>query len=195
MIERSTSTDANGEPRPHERRFVGWLLFPLSLFPLAALMTYDWRSSPLNIPAEPSSNWIGATGDAFAYWGYLLFGLALWVVPVACVIVGLCLVAGRISRPWRRTLWATLFLLCAACLMQVAQGHAPGISALLDRINVANAGGAVGYLVMSRLMTPLLSDVGASIIASILMAVSLVAVIGVGNIAAFFVYGIDKWKA
>ena len=187
MTERSTSSEANDESRPHEKRFVGWLLFPISLFPLAALMTYDWRSSPLNIPSEPSSNWIGATGDAFAYWGYLLFGLAIWVVPVACVIVGLCLVAGRITRPLRRTLWALSFLLCAACLMQVAQGHAPGISALLDRINVSNAGGAIGYIVMTRFLTPLLSDIGASAVVSILMAISLVAMIGVRNIAAFFV--------
>ena len=52
------------------RRALACLLFPLSLFPLAALLSYDWRSVPdFNTPALPSANWIGALGDAFARWG------------------------------------------------------------------------------------------------------------------------------
>ena len=61
----ASSSNSDGETRREAHRFVGWLLFPLSLFPLVALMTYDWRAIGfLRTPPEPSANWIGALGDA-----------------------------------------------------------------------------------------------------------------------------------
>ncbi|MBQ6136187.1 MAG: DNA translocase FtsK 4TM domain-containing protein, partial [Kiritimatiellae bacterium] len=194
MNETDFSNDATAaEPTGRERHVFGWMLFPLSLFPFVALMTYDWRAVPaLRTPPEPSSNWIGAVGDGFAYYGYQLFGLAIWVVPAICVVGGLCLVLGRRMRPGRRELWSSLFLLCAACLMQVAQRHAPGIAALLAGLNLANAGGALGYLLMTRLLSPLLSDFGASVLVIMLMLVSLVAGIGLRNLCGFFA-AIGRW--
>ncbi len=184
MTETASKTEETGKPA--EKHLFGWLLFPLSLFPLVALLTYDWRSTTLHTPEIPSSNWIGALGDGFAYYGYQLFGLAIWIVPVVCVVGAICLVAGH-CRPGRRSLWFGLFLLCAACLMQVAQSHAPGISSLLEQINLANAGGALGYLLMTRLLSPLLSDFGASILVLSVMTISLIAFVGLRNLGAFFV--------
>ncbi len=181
----------NNEMKPAEKNIFGWLLFPLSLFPLVALMTYDWRASALRVPATPSSNWFGALGDAFAYYGYQLFGLAIWIVPIVCIVGAICIVVGH-KRPGRRSLWFMLFLLCAACLMQVTQHHAPGISAVLEKINLANAGGALGYLLMTRLMTPLLSDFGASIVVLSVMIVSLIAFVGLRNLGLFFLF-LYRW--
>ena len=191
MKEPSTSTDEEREPS-RKGRFFGWMLFPLSLFPLAALMSYDWRSSPLRVPADPSSNLVGAFGDSFAYNGYQLLGLAVWVIPLICIVGGLAMVAGRRVRPGRRTLSAVAVLVCAACLMQVAQSHAPGISALLKRVNIANAGGAVGYLLMTRLLVPALSDFGATVLVAVAAVASAVGAIGLRNIAAFF-SAIFRW--
>ena len=177
----------NTPPRSLGLHFIGWTLFPLALFPLVALLSYDWRAiEELNFPPEPSSNWIGALGDAFAYHGYQIFGLAIWVIPVACVIWGACLVAGRKMRPGRREAWFLVVLVCTSCLMQTAQTHAPGIAALLERLNLANAGGAVGYLTMTRLMSPLLSDFGSTVIVLMLLTVAIVGAIGYHNLVAFF---------
>ena len=182
MTDRSSSTTDQG----HGRHIVGWLLFPLSLFPLVALMTYDWRAVPaLHVPPLASTNWVGALGDAFAYHGYVLIGLAVWIIPVVCVILGLCLVTGRAAGLRRRSPWFVVFLLAAACLLQVAQAHAPGISAALERVNLANAGGAVGYLAMTRCLSPLISDFAGSVVMCIVALASLVAAIGLGNIADF----------
>ncbi len=189
MIDKSSKSDDPGKPT--EKNFFGWILFPISLFPLVALLTYDWRASALRIPATPSSNWIGALGDTFAYYGYQLFGLAIWIVPIICIVGAICIVVGH-KRPGRRSLWFMLFLLCAACLMQVAQHHAPGISALLEKINLANAGGALGYLLMTRLLSPLLSDFGASVVVLSVMTISLIASVGLRNLGAFFLF-LYRW--
>ena len=178
----SSSSEAKGG-----RSIFGWLLFPIALFPLVALLTYDWRSVPsLKIPADPSTNWIGPLGDTFAYVGYQLVGLAVWIVPVVCIIVALFLVAGRRILHFRRTMWFLVMLSASACLLQVAQEHAPGISSAISHVNIANAGGAVGYLVMTRFLSPLISDFGASVLMVIIVLVSLVAGIGLANIASFF---------
>ena len=77
-----TDTSSSLAAPRSERSVLGWLLciwlIPISLFPLVALLTYDWRAvASLRIPAEASTNWIGPLGDAFAYYGYQLFGLAV----------------------------------------------------------------------------------------------------------------------
>lgn len=110
-------TDRQYTGAESERRHIfAWLLFPLSLFPLAALLTYDWRAIPaLNSPPIHSSNWIGKLGDLFAFYGYMLFGLAVWIVPVMCVTAALCVILGRRMRPGRRELWFLVFLAAASC--------------------------------------------------------------------------------
>ena len=132
--------------------------------------------------------------DTFAYYGYTVIGLAVWIIPVVCVALALCLVGGRRLRLGRRIPWFALLLAACACLLQVAQRHAPGISAALDRVNIANAGGVVGYLVMSRLVSPLLSDFGGSAVMAMIALVALVECIGVKAILGFFA-GLYRWAA
>ena len=127
-----TDNSSNSADENKARHVFGWFLFPIALFPLVALLTYDWRAvAALQTPPQPTTNWIGALGDAFAYYGYQTIGLAIWIVPVACIVLGLCLVAGRKVGSLRRALWFLVLLAASACLLQVAQSHAPGISAAL----------------------------------------------------------------
>ena len=166
---------------------MGWLLFPIALFPLVALMTYDWRSiDALHTPPLPSSNWIGAIGDCFAYLGYSAVGLAVWIVPVLCIAAGLCRITGRRLHSGMRKLWLLAFVTSVACLMQTAQGHAPGMDALLASLNISDAGGAVGHLLMTRLLSPLIGDFGATVLMVIVLAVSMVCVAGISNLARLF---------
>ncbi len=180
-----TEQHSNAETRKKDMRSAfGWLMVPVSLFPLVALLTYDWRAvSTLQSPAVPSSNWVGALGDGFAYYGYLFFGLAIWVLPALCIFAGLMRVTGRRFFTRGRIVWTLLFIVCAACLAQTVQGHAPGIVALLDNLNLSNAGGAIGYLLMTRGLAPLLSDFGASVIVLCLMFAAFIAIIGLSTLS------------
>ncbi|MBP5284599.1 MAG: DNA translocase FtsK 4TM domain-containing protein [Kiritimatiellae bacterium] len=186
MTREEYSSTENEDEQKH-RRITGWLLMPLSLFPLFALLTYDWHAIPaLQTPAAPHTNWIGALGDLFAYGGYSLIGLAIWIIPPVCVILGVCIVLGRRMGGARRTLWALVFVVASSCLMQLAQSHAPGIAALKHRINIADCGGAIGYLLTDRLLSPAISDLGATMAVTIVLLVSLVGAIGAHNLLGFF---------
>ena len=182
-----TDNSSNTDRKKSDRHAVGWLLFPISLFPLVALLTYDWHAiEALQMPPRPSSNWIGALGDGFAYIGYSAIGLAIWVVPVLCIAAGLCRITGRRLHSGMRKLWLFAFVSSAACLMQTAQGNAPGMDALLASLNISDAGGVVGYLVMTRLLSPLIGDFGASVLMVILLAVSMICVAGLANLVKIF---------
>ena len=182
MTDRSSNTADNGSGR---HPVLAWLLFPLALFPLAALLTYDWRSiSALCIPPRPHTNWIGALGDGFAYYGYSLFGLAVWTIPVLCIVAGLCAALGRRARILRRLPWLALFLVATSGLLQVIGGHGGPVASFAASVNTSNPGGAVGYLVMTRALSPLISDFGSSVVMSIAMAFSLIAAVGLRDMAA-----------
>ncbi len=175
-----------------KRRFFGWILFPIALFPLAALLTYDWRATDLQIPAAHSTNWIGPLGDFFAYYGYCLLGFAVWILPIYCIVISCRIIAGESLRPGIRLLWRSLLLVAAASLLQIMEHNAPGIKLITEKTNVMNAGGIVGYLISDKILIPLFCDIGASVIALIALVTSLIGAVGMKNISAFFVF-IFRW--
>lgn len=180
-------TEASSTTGSRARRVLGALLSPLSLFPLVALVTYDWRAVPaLCTPPLPRTNWIGALGDGFAYWGYLLFGLAVWVVPFLCLAAGVRMARGKPVFSWRRVLSLAAFLCAAACAVQVIGAHGGLVDSLRARVNTPQAGGVVGYLVMTRALSPLLSDFGSSVVAVLAMVAALVGAIGLHAIGGAF---------
>lgn len=175
-----------------KRRLFGWILFPIALFPLAALLTYDWRATDLQIPAAHSTNWIGPLGDFFAYYGYCLLGFAVWILPVYCIVISCRIIAGESLRPGIRLLWRSLLLVAAASLLQIMEHNAPGIKLITEKTNVMNAGGVIGYLISDRILIPLFYDIGASVIALIALVFSLIGAIGMKNISTFFVF-VYRW--
>jgi len=186
-----TETSSNHD----KRRTFGWIGLPLAIFPLVALFTYDWHAiASLQTPAAISSNWIGALGDSFAYYGYLTFGLAIWVVPTLCIAAALVRLAGHRILSWARLAWTLLVLVTLAALVQTLEGHAPGIDALCRTINISATGGVVGYLVMTRCLIPLIGGFGATLLMGVLLAAATLGLIGIHNIANFFL-ALFHWAA
>jgi len=189
MTEPSSSTT----DQTARKSLLTWVLFPISFFPLLALLTYDWHAiAALNTPPAPTTNWIGALGDGFAYYGYALVGLAIWAVPPVCLVMAVAAVRGRRLRTAHRNICLLAFLLSLACLAQVAGSRLPLLASLAHTFNIQDVGGAVGYLAMTRFLSPLVSDFGATVIVAIVAATSLLGAIGLNNIARFFL-GLFCW--
>ena len=162
---------------------LAWILIPLSFFPLIALLTYDARYFN-EWPQVESTNWIGALGDYFAHYGYAIFGLAIWAVPPICVIAAFAnaRTRERIGHRWRRELWRLTFLTSLACLIQITAAHGGFFAELTEKININDAGGSIGYLLMSCMLAPLLSDFGSSILMTLLLLSSIAGAIGMDTI-------------
>lgn len=176
-----------------KRTFIGLLFFPISLFPLAALLTYDSSSMPqIQIPATASTNWIGPIGDYFSFYGYSLLGLAIWIIPIYCIIIGCRSVYGASLRPKAIIIWRISLVLSAACLIELLAVNAPKIQEIQSFINIENAGGAVGFFITTKVLMPLFGNIGTSILLQILLVVSLLGAIGIANIKAFLKF-LYKW--
>ena len=173
-----TTTVPENEAK-NRRKLLGFFLFPIALFPLLALVSYRWQAmEALHVPPEATSNLIGVVGDAFAYYGYQLIGLAIWAVPPLTLFLGLLLVLGKSFRPGRRFLAFLLFLFATTCLLQLLSAS-PSIAPTLHELNLGrNGGGALGYLVMDCALSRRLSPFGASILMVTLMVFALLAMIG-----------------
>ena len=179
------SDNAAGNDMGIRRRLIGFFMFPVALFPFLALWSYDWHRIPaLCIPPNAlASNLIGVAGDWFAYTGYQLLGLGVWAVPLICVFCGFRLVLGRSFHPGRRTVGVTLFVLAVTCLLQILGMRSAGIQTILSSLNIVpNAGGAVGYLLMTRCLARLLSPFGSGVLMASLAIFSILLTVGFRNI-------------
>ena len=189
-----TETSSKNPDNQDEKHALGWILPLFAFFPLLALATYDWHAiSALNVPAAPSSNWIGALGDQFAYWGYKLVGFAIWLVPAICIAGGLMFATGRRLHTGLKKLWLFAFIAAVACIIEAITGGLPGTGRLLARINADNAGGMIGYLLMTKLLCPLIGGFGAVIAMIVFAAVTLVLAIGLRNLLSALV-ALWRWS-
>ena len=182
-IDRTAQSEGR-EQQGGRARMVGFLLFPMALLPFLALASYDWRDiAELAIPAnETVHNLVGIVGARFAYNGYRLVGLAVWAIPAFIALAGAILASGRAFRPWRRALSLTLILFSGTALLELLN-FAPSYAPLLhDRLNISDAGGALGYLVMKRGLASALSPFGASVLMVTMLIAGLILLIGAHNI-------------
>ncbi len=182
-IEKQSSPETH-ETQRARARVIGFLLFPLALLPFLALASYDWHDiAELAIPSNtPVHNLIGIAGARFAYNGYRLIGLAVWAIPAVMALAGAILASGRAFRPWRRALALTLLVFSGTALLELLN-FAPSYAPLLhDRLNISDAGGALGYLVMKRGLASALSPFGASVLMVTMLVASLILLIGAHNI-------------
>lgn len=172
-------TDQSSADGSRAKLFLALPLLILALFPLLALLTYDWRAiDALCSPPLPHSNWIGALGDYFAYYGYLFVGLAIWIVPILSFSLAAAAFRGRKISLGRKSIWFAIFVGASACTLQVIGSHGGPIESLRSQVNTPDAGGIIGYLIMTRALSAMLSDFGSSIISVSVMIISLVAAVG-----------------
>jgi len=176
------------ERRAHRRLF-GIILLPIAFFPLLSLVTYNWRDiSYLNAPPlTPPANLIGLVGAWSVFIGYNIFGLVLWFIPFIVLSFSIMLLYGKIATIGRKMAWMFLFLVALCCLVQL--GSETVFDSLLENLNLKpNAGGAIGYGLMTCLLCHWFSPVGGGILMVSIMLFTLSMVIGIRNI----VYGIGR---
>ena len=171
--------------RRMQRRMIGLLLLPISVFPLLSIITYNWRDiSRLNSPPlVPTSNMIGLAGAWSVYIGYSFIGVALWMVPFFVILFGILMVSGRLVHATRRIVWVLLFIAALACMLQLGSENA--LKGVLYENNINDAGGMIGYWVMTKMLTKWVSPVGSGILMLCIMIFSLFMIVGARNVISF----------
>ena len=183
----------NDERISSRRSALGYALMPMALVPLLALLTYNWRAVGfLQTPPEKCTNLFGMLGNYFAYYGYTLVGFSVWLVPALFLRLAFRFTFVNENKVRKSDWWIVLFMLAVSILLQISQTYLPAMDAAMHSLNVANAGGVIGYLLVDKLLAPSISAFGTTMIALILLTISVVLSIDFTKIAAA-VRGILKW--
>jgi DNA segregation ATPase FtsK/SpoIIIE, S-DNA-T family len=170
-------TARQAEPDAGLRFIWGVILLALALFVSLSVFSYDWRDiSLLHVPRNiPPVNLIGPVGGWLAFALFALIGLGAYLVPLWCLAFGIILVAGGERRIGWRALWCTVLLLLAVAFFELQAGW---WRPTCQRLNIMDAGGVFGRLLVQGILIRLLSRVGTAILIWIGVAVGLVMLIG-----------------
>ncbi|MGN0826752.1 MAG: DNA translocase FtsK 4TM domain-containing protein [Kiritimatiellia bacterium] len=172
------------------RRLVGGSIALLMVFPILALLTYDWRDIPqLCSPANnPPHNAIGLVGAWLTFYGYSLLGIGYWLLPLAVLGHSILQACGRMQSASKRIFLLAGIQIVVSSLIQL---RAELFRPLLANLNLLpNAGGAVGYWLVTCALERLISPVGTAILLVILLAVLLLLLVGVRTAVALLVRGV-----
>ncbi|MEP7072441.1 MAG: DNA translocase FtsK 4TM domain-containing protein, partial [Verrucomicrobiota bacterium] len=154
---------------------VGTLLF-------LALISYNprdlpswWVLSYISPPNRPAQNFIGPFGAILASVFYWLIGAAAYLFAAVLLGFGAAkLFYGRL-RVLARVLWIVLFVLSAACLLQLQTRHLQGWK---TAFNIQGPGGALGYLFGKKMLLPATGDVGSMMLLAGAYVTSLILMTG-----------------
>jgi len=172
------------------RRLWGIILVPLCLFLALGLFSYDWKDISLlqAPPNSPPANLIGPVGAWLSFGLFMLFGLGAYLAPLWCLVFGVVLFFDREERVWPRGIWLFVWILSVVALMELSAGVAkadPETSWLLSRcaaLNITEAGGLFGRLLIRGVLVGALSPVGTGIVIWSVFTIALVLLIEVRNI-------------
>lgn len=159
------------------RRLSGTLTLLLALFVGLSLLSYDWEDVSVYRmpPNSPACNWFGVVGAWGAFLLFSALGLAAAVVPVVAIVWGVHMLVSRAPRIWPRMAWGGGFLVVLACVLQT---HGSALPQALAALNLADAGGLLGWLLSSQMLVRWISPVGTALLCWSALAVTLFMFVG-----------------
>ncbi len=155
------------------REMYGWILLVVFLLFTLSLFTYEPRDiSILKVrPNMPSVNIIGPLGAWTGFVLFMAFGLGAYLVMLFTGILGLmCLIQPNLPVK-TKAIWMLVLLLAMVMLMEL-QPQAFDQQRVL--LNLPTNGGLTGHFLGQRLLVRLVGPVGATIMLSLTIAISLV---------------------
>ena len=183
-------------------KLVGVAAFALAIFFAAALASFNWECvAAIAKTVKPQTNLMGVLGNGFAYYGYLVFGLAIWCLPFALVIGGLKLLAPipratEVIPNWKvgiRILGLALMVLVVTGLFQLT-GKWEWVQRILESLHVGkDAGGWVGRVFMTEGLEKAVAVFGATFISLGLLVVALCMALGLTMVREIFDWHIREW--
>ncbi len=161
----------------------GLILLGLGTLLFLALVSYEVRDVPGWFPLASGTatnaavhNFAGKVGAIVACLFYFLFGAASYLVAVIVFGCGAAKLMNPGFRALRRLPWALVFLLSAACLLQM---QTFSLQEWHHIMKVRGPGGELGYWLGTRCLYPLFGPYGSPILLGCLYLASLVQMTGI----------------
>jgi S-DNA-T family DNA segregation ATPase FtsK/SpoIIIE len=162
---------------------VGIILLAAALLLFVAQLSFDPHDiSSIQLPAnKEAQNWIGTIGAHLAWYSFLVFGLAAYLLPFLFALFGLAYWIGFLGYLRERIrwslLWAALLLVAATGLLFILGGTG-WLGKIHESIGATSVGGGLGYFTYGQSSEynygfALLGSLGATIVYASLGLISL----------------------
>ena len=171
------------------RRLKGCIVLGIAVILFLALTSYDWHDiSWLSNPPSADNNHlpvnrIGSLGAWLTFFGYGFAGLAYryFAIPLL-VLASAMMLYGKTTAFRLRVVWMILLYCSLACLFQTIGGDDGQAIPLLTTLNLLpNAGGAIGQLVVTTFLRPLIGSLGLHLLLWSLILTFTLLIIGIKN--------------
>jgi S-DNA-T family DNA segregation ATPase FtsK/SpoIIIE len=147
-----------------------------------ALISYNPKDLPswvpfshVSPPNRPAQNFIGPFGAIIAGFSYLLMGAASYLLAVVLLGFGGAKLFNTRLRVIPRLPWIVLFLVSAACLLQLQTQYLQGWR---TAFNIQGPGGWIGYALGKKLLQTWMGGVGSVILLTGVYVSSLILMTG-----------------
>jgi len=153
----------------------GTLLF-LALISYAPKDLPSWVPfSHISPPNRPAQNFIGPFGAIIAGFSYLMIGAASYLLAVVLLGFGGAKLFNTRLRALPRLIWIVLFIVSAACLLQVQTQQLQGWR---TAFNIQGPGGWIGYALGKKVLQTWMGGVGSVILLTGVYVSSLILMTG-----------------
>ncbi len=161
----------DGPARSGWREIGGILTGTLGLMLLLGISSYEPSQIGLfNSHPDWESNWIGLFGARMAYFVFMYFGVAAWVIPFCILWIGISTVIWSARKSYPRVLWFILGLLCLSGLIDMNYQF---WSDTVAELNIGTPGGLMGEMLAQRSLGHWIGYAGAGIVFFVLLVLSI----------------------
>lgn len=156
------------------------ILGVLCLFIFLSLLSYDYRDIGLLVvpPNSAASNFMGPAGAWVAFFLFMAFGLAGYIVPFMILGCGIRTIRYPERKIWHTIVACIVFLLSLSAIMEL---QADVCRWVCYSLNISETGGMAGYLLMRGCLLRLFGT-GAIVIAWFAFIFSFISLIGLTNV-------------
>jgi S-DNA-T family DNA segregation ATPase FtsK/SpoIIIE len=176
------------------RMIWGFVLLALFIFIAPSLFSYEWQDISLlkEPPNNPANNFIGPVGAWLAYFLFSVFGIAAYLVPLWCLMLGVILVIPYAERVNQRLIWCTVLLLGLGASIELNKEL---WMPLAEKHNFdPHVSGMLGWAIVDCLFVRWLSPIGAGILIWSAILLALLLVVGPENAARFSRAAVDLYR-
>ena len=172
--------------RSVRRELLGFLIGIVGLMLLLGMLSYEpSQISCLDSASDWRSNWAGFFGAYMAYWIFIYWGFAGYILPYGMIGIGVKAVLRSEQKIYGKVLWFLLLLFCLSALVQMNAGVWNHLAVKYGIGGIP--GGVFGNCLAGeqRSLLSLLGRVGSGVLFLILMGLSIVKLFRINLIHLF----------
>ena len=173
--------------RSKKKEALGIILLGLCFWSFFCFFTYGPQYvSALYNPPEPRPP-SGIIGIWFAYSGFIAFGIAGYLIPLALLMGGLLMTLKSYKRSWPVWSWLLAAIVGFAGLFEYIPWE--WMQNLTEKLNFGSPGGLVGNLLADRTLGRWIGHAGAAIVFIVLLVLALLQLTGMHPFTPFIFLG------